>query len=170
MVQYEYEDIMVSIKEEHSDVSPLKELFTKSHYFRPLLLGIILQFSVQMTGVSAIQYYSADIFSAAGFSAERALYFQGYSSVLAIAAQAACILSKVKNHCKERIALIYTSLSAIDKVGRRWPLIICNVLSGVFFAIESALIVIYPAESTNVHAHLAFMYVLTKSLCKACGS
>jgi len=98
MVQYEYEDIMVSIKEEHSDVSPLKELFTKSHYFRPLLLGIILQFSVQMTGVSAIQYYSADIFSAAGFSAERALYFQGYSSVLAIAAQAACILSELNNH------------------------------------------------------------------------
>lgn len=137
-VQFEYDDILTSIRQEHSAANPIKELFTKRSYFRPLLLGIILQFSVQMTGVSALQYYSSDIFKAAGFTSERALYFQAYNSIIALAAEVACIFT-------------------IDRVGRRWPLICANVFSGITFAIEFALIVVYPASSTNNHAHLAFI-------------
>ena len=148
-VQFEYDDIVTSIREEHSSKNPIKELFTKRAYFRPLLLGVILQFSVQMTGVSALQYYSSDIFSAAGFSAERALYFQAYNSIIALAAEVLCIFT-------------------IDKVGRRWPLIGANIFSGITFAIEFALIVVYPASSTNQSAHLAFIMMtwLYNGACK----
>ncbi len=43
---------------------------------RRVFLGIILQFSVQMTGVSVIQYYSPQIFAALGFTTARTLLFQ----------------------------------------------------------------------------------------------
>ncbi len=83
LVKFEFEDILASIKAETPDTNPYvrraapsplngpaqfcrltrpfeqhryKELFTKMYNFRPLLLGIIIQFSVQMTGVSALQY------------------------------------------------------------------------------------------------------------------
>lgn len=40
LVAFELEDIMTSIKQEHSSSNPIKELFTKSYYFRPLLLSV----------------------------------------------------------------------------------------------------------------------------------
>lgn len=57
LVQAEYEEIQIALREEHSDENALKQLFTNRAYFRPLLLGISLQFSVQMTGVSAIREF-----------------------------------------------------------------------------------------------------------------
>lgn len=63
LVAFELEDIKVQIRESTSTNNPYKELFTQMRHFRPLLLGIILQFSVQMTGVSALQYYSPQIFA-----------------------------------------------------------------------------------------------------------
>lgn len=36
----------------------------------------MLQFSVQMTGVSCIQYYSPQIFAAIGFAKEKTFLFQ----------------------------------------------------------------------------------------------
>lgn len=80
------------------------------HNFRPLLLGITLQFSVQMTGVSALQYYSprkrsdqpssrarltsrlAEIFSALGFNSTETLRYQSYNSVIALFGEFCTIL------------------------------------------------------------------------------
>lgn len=72
LVMFEFEDIKASIAAETPNSNPWKELFTKMHNFRPLL-GITLQFSVQMTGVSALQYYSPQIFSALGFTSTQTL-------------------------------------------------------------------------------------------------
>ena len=46
----------------------------------------MLQFSVQMTGVSCIQYYSPQIFAAIGFAKEKTFLFQvsDYSIALAV--------------------------------------------------------------------------------------
>lgn len=81
LVQFEYQDILASIKAETPDSNPYKELFTKMYNFRPLLLGIIIQFSVQMTGVSALQYYSPLIFAKLGFGTTQTLLYQSYNSI-----------------------------------------------------------------------------------------
>lgn len=60
---------------------------------RRVFLGIILQFSVQMTGVSVIQYYAPEVFAAIGFTYEKTFLFQTINSVIALIAQALCILT-----------------------------------------------------------------------------
>ncbi|KAK9900210.1 general substrate transporter [Cystobasidium minutum MCA 4210] len=138
LVQAEYEEIQIALREEHSDENTVKQLFTNKAYFRPLLLGIALQFSVQMTGVSAIQYYSPQIFASVGFSTERTLLFQGFNSIIALAGELACVLF-------------------VDKLGRRWPLIISNGMASATFACGTAIIAIFPASSDNGSAHIAFI-------------
>lgn len=93
LVTFELEDIKASIRETQSETNPWRELFTKIHHFRPLLLGIILQFSVQMTGVSALQYYSPQIFANFGFTA-------GY--VVAVVLTAATSI-RLKRHADMRL-------------------------------------------------------------------
>lgn len=46
-----------------------------------------------MTGVSVIQYYAGDVFKAIGFSYEKTFLFQTINSVIALVAQALCILT-----------------------------------------------------------------------------
>jgi hypothetical protein len=89
--------------------------------FRRLFIACALQASVQMTGVSAIQYFSVSIFAQIGISSDNALKYQAINSILALLAQAACI-------------------ATIDKFGRRWPLILGNLLNCVTFIIATALI------------------------------
>ncbi|OWZ49870.1 glucose transporter [Cryptococcus neoformans 125.91] len=87
---------------------------------RKVLYGIILQFSVQMTGVSAIQYYAPTVYASVGFSTNTSLLINSINSVNALIAQFCCILF-------------------VDKVGRRFPLIFGNILSGTCFAVATAL-------------------------------
>lgn len=74
LVTNEFKDILRAMQEEDFDGNALKALFTRMYNFRPcessirvlsladevcsVLLGIALQFSMQMTGVSVLQYYS----------------------------------------------------------------------------------------------------------------
>jgi MFS family permease len=62
-VRAEFDQIIeqISVEEEHAAKS-YTELFTSKSSFRRLLICTALQASVQMTGVSAIQYYSTIIF------------------------------------------------------------------------------------------------------------
>ncbi|KAF8193972.1 general substrate transporter [Mycena galopus ATCC 62051] len=106
------------------------ELFTVPSNFRRLSLGYILQFSVQMTGVSAIQYYSTTIFKTMGFSSTRILLFQSINSVIALLGEAACVMW-------------------IDATGRRGPLIIGNIASGLSFVVGSILMARYPGTVNN---------------------
>ena len=69
------------------------QIFRVPSNLRRVFLGVILQFSVQMTGVSVIQYYAGDVFAAIGFSYEKTFLFQTINSVIALIAQALCILT-----------------------------------------------------------------------------
>jgi MFS family permease len=62
-VRAEYSQIEEQIRqEEELEAKSYKDLFTDKSSFRRLLLCTALQASIQMTGVSAIQYYSTIIF------------------------------------------------------------------------------------------------------------
>lgn len=65
-----------------------------------------------MTGVSAIQYYSVDIYGSIGIKGSDALMYQAINSIIALVAQAACVL-------------------LVDKLGRRRPLIFGNLMNMV---------------------------------------
>ncbi|KAJ3865335.1 general substrate transporter [Lentinula novae-zelandiae] len=114
------------------------ELFTDSSNFRRVSLGYILQFSVQMTGVSAIQYYSTTIFTTMGFSATRVLLFQSINSVIALIGEACCVLW-------------------VDNTGRRMPLIVGNVASGLSFVVGSILMARWPGTVNNDAVSVQFL-------------
>nr|XP_018267441.1 glucose transporter [Kwoniella dejecticola CBS 10117]OBR89599.1 glucose transporter [Kwoniella dejecticola CBS 10117] len=95
-------------------------IFTDRTNMRKVLYGIILQFSVQMTGVSAIQYYAATVYKSVGFSQNTALLINSLNNINALFGELACIL-------------------LVDRVGRRFPLIAGNMLAGTCFAVATAL-------------------------------
>lgn len=96
--------------EKETEAKSYTELFTHRSSFRRLLLAVSIQASVQMTGVSAIQYYSPTIFAQIGIPGSETLKYQGISSIIAIIAQFCCILF-------------------IDYTGRRWAMIGGNLVS-----------------------------------------
>ncbi|KAF5365047.1 hypothetical protein D9758_010993 [Tetrapyrgos nigripes] len=134
------EDIKADIQRSHDiGAATWTELFTVPSNFRRLALGYILQFSVQMTGVSAIQYYSTTIFTTMGFSSTRILLFQSINSIIALIGEACCVLW-------------------IDSTGRRTPLIVGNVVSGLSFVVGSILMARWPGTVNNnasdlIHEH-----------------
>ena len=102
-----------------------KECFVVPANFRRIALGFILQFSVQLTGVSAIQYYSTTIFTTMGFSNSRILLFQSINSVIALIGEACCVIW-------------------VDRTGRRLPLIVGNIASGLSFVVGTILMARWP--------------------------
>ena len=76
-VKAEFEQIqdMITFEHEH-EAKSYTELFTNKSSFRRLFLACAIQASVQMTGVSAIQYYSVDIFKQIGISGNDTLKYQ----------------------------------------------------------------------------------------------
>jgi hypothetical protein len=136
----EHHEIMEETRREQRERvnDPWRQLFLVPSNFRRLVLGVALQFSVQMTGVSCIQYYSPQIFESIGIDTETTLGLQSGNSVIALIGEALCILF-------------------IDRLGRRWPLITANALSGLTFVIGTCVIAIYPAGSNNQNAARAFV-------------
>lgn len=114
-VQTEYEQITTSIAHEHeAEAKSYTELFTDRSCFRRLFIACSVQAAAQMTGVSAIQYFSPTIFKQMGIATNDTLKYQGISSIIAIIAQFLCMLF-------------------IDKTGRRWPQILGNLGNCLFF-------------------------------------
>jgi hypothetical protein len=74
-----------------------------------------------MTGVSAIQYFSISIFKQIGIDSDNALKYQAINNILALIAQAACIVF-------------------VDRLGRRRPLIAGNLFNSLMFLIATVLI------------------------------
>lgn len=139
-VRAEYDQIRDSIEHEHENAAKsYMELFKNKSSFRRLVLVCAIQASVQMTGVSAIQYYSPTIFSNMGIKTNDTLKYQGISSVLALLAQLCCILF-------------------IDKVGRRWAMIGGNLTNCLFFTIATIMLARFPPGATeNASASWAFI-------------
>ncbi|KAF2724009.1 general substrate transporter [Polychaeton citri CBS 116435] len=141
-VQGEFDQIqdMITFEHEH-EAKSYAELFTNRSSFRRLFLATAIQASVQMTGVSAIQYYSPEIFEQIGIPGDKTLLYQGISSFIALAAQFCCILF-------------------IDYTGRRWAMIGGNLGNCVCFIISTILLAKFPPGSaSNDAAGWAFIVV-----------
>jgi len=130
-VQAEYEQIQEAITFEHEhEAKSYTELFTDKSSFRRLFIACALQASIQMTGVSAIQYYSVTIYGFVGIEGNETLKYQAINSVIALVAQFCTILF-------------------IDRTGRRWPLILGNLGNMVTFIIATAILASYPPTSVG---------------------
>jgi len=137
----EFAQINEQITHEHENAAKsYVELFKNKSSFRRLFLAVALQASVQMTGVSAIQYYSVTIFEQIGISGGDALKYQAYNSIIALFAQFLCMVF-------------------IDRLGRRWPLIIGNLFNSLFFIIATILLAKYPPTSAGSNRSAAWGFI-----------
>lgn len=100
-------------------------LFLIPSNLRRIVLCCAIQGSVQMTGVSAIQYYAPTIFAQIGLTPGKTLLYQAINSIIALIGQALCILT-------------------IDYTGRRWTLIGANVGCGCMFIVSCILLARFP--------------------------
>lgn len=114
LVQGEFAEMREKVSSEASVDSGWGQLLRNRENLRKVMLGVILQFSVQMTGVSFLQYYGPRVYGAVGYSVETTLLLGSLGGVLGILSQLSCVIF-------------------IDRTGRRWPLIIGNFLSGFLY-------------------------------------
>ena len=154
-VRAEYEQIQESITFEHEhEAKSYVELFKNRSSFRRLFLTAAIQASVQMTGVSAIQYYSVTIYGQIGISGSDTLKYQAINNIIALIAEFLCILY-------------------IDRFGRRWTFILGNFGNFLTFMIATILLAKFPpGVSTNLGAHWGFIivtWVYNFSFSATCG-
>lgn len=156
-VRCEYEQIEAAIAHEHENSAKgYHDLFTNKSSFRRLVLVAALQASVQMTGVSAIQYFSPQIYATLKIPTQDALKYQGVSNILST------------------LAILCTILF-IDRLGRRWPLIIGNLINCLCFIIVTAAIASFPNASPSAQRSLGWAFIATNwmyqiSFSFTCGS
>lgn len=151
----EFEQIQEMITYEHeNEAKSYTELFTNKSSFRRLFLACSIQASVQMTGVSAIQYYSPTIFAQIGIPTNKTLQYQGINSIIALVGEFCCIMF-------------------IDYTGRRWAMIGGNLGNCITFIIATALLARFPpGVSRNVGAGWGFTlmtWVYNFSFSATCG-
>lgn len=153
----EFEQIQAAISIEREETAGgYKELLTNRSCLRRLILVMALQASVQMTGVSAIQYFSPTIYARLNIGTSAALKYQGISNVLAILAQLSTILF-------------------IDFTGRRWTLIGGNLLNGVCFIVVTAVNARFPHVGLSEQHALGWVFIVANwiyqiSFSFTCGS
>ena len=133
-VRAEYEQIqdMITFEQEH-EAKSYAELFNSRSSFRRLFLAMSIQASVQMTGVSAIQYYSPVIYGQIGIPANKTLQYQAISSIIALIAQFCCMM-------------------LIDYTGRRWTMIGGNIGNCITFIIATILLATFPPGTSGNNA------------------
>ncbi|KAI1136170.1 general substrate transporter [Hypoxylon sp. FL0543] len=130
-VRAEFAAIQETIRFEHEhEAKSYAELFVNPSAFRRLFLATAIQAATQMTGVSAIQYFSVTIFAQIGISANDALKYQAINSILALIAQAFCML-------------------LIDKFGRRPTIIAGNLVNCVMFVVATVLLAKFPPDTNS---------------------
>lgn len=135
----EFDLIQFQIAEEHAQKSKsYLDLFRGWPNLRRTILVMAIQASCQMTGVSAIQYFSPQIFQQIGIPTSETLLFQAVNAIIAFLGTGVCIL-------------------IIDSVGRRPMEIYGCIMLSVTFIINAAIIKVFPATSSNVGAHWAFV-------------
>lgn len=115
-----------------------------------------LQAGCQMTGVSAIQYFAPDIYKQVGVDTSQALLYQGISYIWGIAGQVSTVLF-------------------IDKIGRRWPLILGNLACASSFIVTAAVIARFPhvgpsTQHSLLWLFLVFGWIFQFAFSMTCGS
>ncbi len=139
-VRAELAEIKAQLAIEKGTSSGWSEIFNSSQNIRKVAIGVILQFSVQITGVAAIQYYAPKIFGAFGYSDSKVFLIQSINSIVALVGEGACVLF-------------------VDRLGRRWPLITCNAIAGACFAVATALQARYPADSPDFTTGAGYAFI-----------
>lgn len=134
----EYAQIKHTVAHEASLAKSLSNLFSNKTNIRRLVLCMALQASVQMTGVSAIQYFSVDIYAQIGISGKDTLKYQGFTNIIALFAETMCLLF-------------------VDLFGRRKPLILGNIGNMLTYIVATALLANFPPSSKNTGAHWSFV-------------
>jgi sugar porter (SP) family MFS transporter len=135
----EYNLIKAQIAEEHSQPSKrYLDLFKGWPNLRRTILVTMIQSSCQLSGVSAIQYFSPQIFAQLGIKTSTSLLFNGVNAIIAFAGTA-------------------TTIGVIDRIGRRPLEIYGAFLMAVTYIINAALIKVFPAGSSNQAAHWIFI-------------
>lgn len=135
----EFNLIETQIRQEHME--PRKtylDLFKDWPNIRRIILVMAVQASTQMTGVSSIRYFSPQIFAQIGIKTSLTLLLTGVQAIIAFFGTSLCIL-------------------VIDKTGRRPLQIYGNLLMSFTFAVNCALIKIFPPSSTSTAAHWTFV-------------
>ena len=141
-VQAEFSQIKETIAYEHEhEAKAYKELFTSRSSYRPLFLAVALQAATQLTGVSAIQYFTPQIYATIDIGTTDALKYQGISNILSILAQLCTVLF-------------------IDRLGRRWPLIIGSLVNCVCFIIVTAAIASFPTAKPSTQNALGWTFIV----------
>ncbi|SPO49290.1 uncharacterized protein PSANT_06981 [Moesziomyces antarcticus] len=139
-VRAELAEIKAQLAIEKGTSSGWSMIFNSSRTIRKVAVGVILQFSVQITGEAAIQYYAPTIFRAFGYSDSRVFIIQSINSIVALVGEAAYVLF-------------------FDRLGRRWTLINCNAVAGACFAVATALQARYPAGSPDFTTGAGYAFI-----------
>ncbi|KAL1968622.1 hypothetical protein VTN77DRAFT_1448 [Rasamsonia byssochlamydoides] len=138
-VMAEYNLIQTQIVEEHNQMKKTYlDLFRDWPNFRRTILVMMIQASCQMTGISAIQYFSPQIFAQVGIPIGTTLLLSAVNAIIAFLGTSVCIL-------------------IIDSVGRRPMEIYGGIIMSVTFTVNCALIKIFPTTSSNTGAHWGFI-------------
>ncbi|UDD62293.1 hypothetical protein AFCA_009618 [Aspergillus flavus] len=99
LAEFEQIKTQVAAEKEHSEVK-FRDWMTEKSIFRRLLLACAMQAGAQMTGVSAIQYYSVTIFKQIGIDGTDTLKYQAINSIIGLIGELLLML-------------------VVDKMGRR---------------------------------------------------
>ena len=135
----EFNLIQAQIAEEHSQKSKTYlDLFKGWPNLRRTILVMMIQASCQMTGISAIQYFSPQIFAQIGIPTGTSLLLSAVNAIIAFLGTLVCIL-------------------VIDSVGRRPLEIYGSVIMCVTFLVNAILIKVFPTSSSNTGAHWGFI-------------
>ncbi|KAG8878213.1 hypothetical protein FRB98_006314 [Tulasnella sp. 332] len=148
-VQSEIYELKLSVDEEaRLTKNAWRQIFTIPQNLRRLFLGFVLQASAQFTGVSVIQYSdgyskrgvedSTSVFATIGIDASKTLLLQSINSILALIGQAACV-------------------AFVDRLGRRKPLIVANIVSGMTFVAATGIQATYANSKHKISAGWAFV-------------
>ena len=135
----EYQLIQAQIAEEHAiKRKTYLDLFRNWPELRRTIITMMIQASCQMTGISAIQYFSPQIFHQIGIPTSTTLLLTAVNAIIAFAGTTVCIL-------------------VIDNIGRRPLEIYGSAIMAVTYIINAIIIKVFPSNSTNTGAHWAFI-------------
>lgn len=135
----EYNLIEAQIRQEHTQKRKTYfDLFKGWPNIRRTILVMAAQASAQMTGVSAIRYFSPQIFAQIGIPTATTLLLTGVQAIISFFGTSVCII-------------------VIDSIGRRPLQVVGNMLMACTFAVNCALIKVFPPTSTSTAAHWTFI-------------
>lgn len=138
-VTAEFNLIRSQIVEEHSTPKATYfDLFKDWPNIRRSILVMAAQGGCQLAGGSVIRYFSPQIFAQIGIATGETLLLTGVNVIIATFGTIACMI-------------------LVEKVGRRWLQVTGAVLMAGTFAVNSALIKIFPPTSTSTAAHWTFI-------------